>query len=201
MNKFLYLIIFFSSAVWLAGCATPSDQISLKKISPKQRFYTGRMNIKLNGVPASKCEVYLNYDVAPSIQLSDSGFIVYKTDRENIHFKKIACQHAFDKSLSAWHIKALNLAAVEKPSEQSTVHYFGDVNIDWAIDPEQTKEAAYKDYDSKTYHKVGRVNDSGEMKITITADLPKIEKEFYGSVVEAKDKNWILKETILKASH
>src|SRR4051812_2262172 len=110
----------------LAACTTLSDDVSVKKMQPKQRLYVGRILVTMNEKPAPKCEVYLNMDVAPSIKLTPDGFLIYKTDRSELKFRSIACYDQLDMYLAAWHHQKLNLTAVSRPEDQNTVNYFGD---------------------------------------------------------------------------
>lgn len=209
LNSRLFKIFFVNSALFLVvcafvfantGCATLSNEISLKKMRPSERVYTGRIKVKLNDLSEPKCEVYLNFDIAPSIKLSSDGFLVYKTDREKFKLKKIACYHKYSDRMAAWHLHDLNLAPILKTDTGSEAIYFGDIEISWQIDPELSRESAEKDNDMSTPMKTGRVNDSGEMKITILDRFTEMQTEFFQKVPHATEKGMTLKSAMVQLS-
>ncbi len=198
MLQLLKLSIVGSLAILLnTACATMSDEVSLKKITKSERIYAGRILVELNGQPASRCEIYLGYDITPSIKLSADGFVVYKTDREKFQMRSVACYHKYSPRLSAWHHQKLNLEPVAKSADQSAVQYFGDITLKWQIDPETTKETAEKDTDSRTPMKEGRVDDSGELIVDIVDNSALMQNTFFEKVPAAKEKNMALQSAIV----
>jgi hypothetical protein len=154
----------------------------------------------MTGQENPKCELYLNLDLAPSIKIAPDGFIVYKTDRQKLNFKKIACYHQYSERLAAWHLQSLNLAAILKPDSNADVTYFGDVELDWQIDLKTTREAAENETDSATPLKVGRVNDSGEIRVKITDASAVMQTDFFEKIPEAKEKGLGMKTSLVELS-
>lgn len=191
-------LFFFIFILNVCGCATLSDEISLDKVTAKQRVYIGRLNVKLNSDEAPKCEIYLNYDLVPSIQLSPDGFVFYKTDRENLTLKKIACLHKSSQKLSAWHHQILPLTTIVRPAESLEITYFGDIKLNWAIDPNETVLAAQNDNESKTPNKIGRVISSGEIKAEILDKQPEVKEHFFSKNPEAFKREFKVKTHLIE---
>jgi hypothetical protein len=184
------------------GCATNSNELSLKKMSMNQRIYVGKIQVSFAGVEggeAPKCELYLNSDITPSVRISSDGLVIFKTDRNPFVLKSLACYHAASHSRAAWHKQDLNFEGLEREEEQATVKYFGDVQVVWKIDPAATEEAAANDRESLGHIKVGHVKDSGAIKATVTDNRDQTAAAFYAAVPEAKDKNYSLKSDLVQA--
>ncbi len=165
---------------------------------PKQRLYVGKFKVNFNDDENPKCEIYLNYDISPSIKLSQDGLVFYKTDRESLKFNKIACLHKATPLLSAWHHQDLVLTPVKRGSDKLEVTYFGDINIDWVFDGETTVAAASRDTQSNSAVKEGHVKSSGELKVEIKDNQTEVEKQFLKRYPEAIDKNFKIKSQILQ---
>ena len=193
----LQIVLVLLSLGFLSACSTTSDEVSFKRIQLKDRFYVGQVRVVMNGVEAPKCELYLNLDISPSIKLAQDGFIFYKTDRENFKLKSIACLHSISNRAAAWHHQKLNLKSVSRPDDNSTIQYFGDIHIDWKIDPAQSVEASEKDMDSTGLVKVGHVKDSGEIRLKITADKSSIENKLTAKWPQVKEKDMKINESIV----
>lgn len=164
---------------------------------PSQRLYVGRIHVNFNGDDHSKCEIYINYDVAPSILLSSDGLVFYKTDRQDIHFRRIACHHKGTTYLSAWHHQALPLERIARPQQQEKIHYFGDIHVVWKIDPTQTIEAAQKVPTSNLPYKEGRLNNSGEIQVTVSNQLQDVEALLVARWPEVREKKFLLEEALV----
>jgi hypothetical protein len=163
--------IFFCFVISAIGCATPSnDADQFKKISPSQRLYVGRMQVLLNGTPAEKCEVFVNGSLIPNLKIASDGYMIYRTDDSAPGLAKLTCLHKLNFFKSAWHMKDLNLDPIHKPKEQNTVHYFGDLKVDWTVDPKTTENAKVVESDPGP-NKVGTVKNSGELKVTVENKL------------------------------
>ncbi|OFZ18762.1 MAG: hypothetical protein A2Z20_01365 [Bdellovibrionales bacterium RBG_16_40_8] len=191
-----FLSSFFYSLFWAVGCATLSDEVSIEKINSKQRLYVGRVLVNFNGETNPKCEIYLSYDIAPSIKLSSDGFVVYKTDRQELKFKELTCYHKVTSYIGAWHHQKLALRAIKRPQDSSEVNYFGDIHIDWVFDPKTSKIAADKDYDTRAPYKTGQIKDSGDIKIWVGKDMAYIENAFYSKVSGAREKGFRLQSAL-----
>lgn len=181
----------------LAGCATVSSEVSLKKIRPTDRVYAGRIKIKMNENESPKCEIYLNHDITPSVKLASDGFIAYKTDRDKLNFRKIACYHQYSQRMGAWHLQKLNLSPVVKSDSNENAVYFGDIELDWKIDPELSKEAADKSRESLAHIKEGRVEDSGDLKVTVVDRFAEMQVDFFNRIPLAKEKGLKLQSSIM----
>lgn len=173
--KELLKVSFAGLILILVGCATVSDEVSLAKISPRQRVYVGQFQVSLNGVENPKCEIYLNLDITPSLTLAPDGLVVFKTDRNELKFRRIACYDKMGARLAAWHHQDLGLSAIQKPEKPSDMIYFGKIKIDWRVDRELAERAANQVNDPTSVVKVAQMKDSGELSVQIESDPTNIE--------------------------
>lgn len=193
MSKICLLLVLAATI----GCATVSDEISLKKFTPQQRLYIGRLRVNFNGDEKPKCEVYINYDVAPSMKLSHDGWILYKTDRQGLRLREIACFHQGTKYLSAWHHQKLPLEEIGRPADKQNVRYFGDLVVDWKIDPNMTIEAAQKVTQAQSPFREGQVKESGELKLSVANHMTEAEVQFFTKVPEAREQGLHIEENVV----
>lgn len=185
----------------LLGCATPSSDVSFKKILPQQRFYVGRLKVSINGAPATKCEVYLNNDIVPSLQLAPDGLIVYKTDRENPQLKKLTCYRQINSGLAAWHFQKLPISSLLRPPDSQTVHYFGDILVTWRVDDQLASTMALEQQEDESRVKVARVEPSGDMKVEITSDAKGAERDWRTKSSQRPDLQFHFVESLVKLKH
>lgn len=149
----------------VSGCATDSNLAKFKQVKPKQRVYVGKVDITLNGKKATKCELFMNSQLAPNLKLAEDGYVVYKTSDRDTQLGKVRCLHQANNRKSAWHTQKLNLKKLTRPKKRKSVNYFGHLNIKWDIDPEKTLAARAQD--PYAFKQVGMVDDSGEIEITV----------------------------------
>jgi hypothetical protein len=169
---------------------------------PQQRVYVGRILVDLRAsgqkLDSPRCELYVNYDLAPSVKLAGDGRIVYKTDRSDFRFRKIACYHQENLYSAAWHLNTLTLAPVTRSEQQSEVTYFGDIALTWDIDRSATVTAAETGEASPPPTRVGRVENSGNIKIGIVSDLKASEEWLKKTQPLVVERNYTFQERLMK---
>ena len=193
-----FLVIGLFAVIFLAGCATVSDEVSVEKMSSTQRLYVGRLKVRLNEDKNPKCEVYLNNDISPSIRLSQSGWIIYKTDRKELRLRRLACYQQINPYEAAWHLHDLMLTSVLKSEDKSQVKYFGNLDVAWTVDPISTSQAA-RLVTVSGYPKEGRVEDSGELKISFTDNEREARDEFYKKLPADRARDYQSKKDLIGA--
>jgi hypothetical protein len=169
---------------------------------PQQRVYVGRILVDLRAsgtkIENPRCELYVNYDVAPSVKLASDGKVVYKTDRSQFRFRKIACYHQENRYAAAWHVRTLTLAPIARTEQQSEVTYFGDLTITWDIDRAATVAAAEKGELSPPPTRIGRAEDSGSIKIEIASDLKASAEWLKSTQPLVVERNYTFQERLMK---
>lgn len=193
----LNILVMVGVAIVVQACTTLSSEVSLKKFASKDRLYAGKIRVNMSGDEHPRCEIYLNYDISPSIKLADDGVILYKTDRDSLRFRSIACFHKINNRAGAWHHRDLNLKGIPKSESNEVVSYFGDIELNWKIDTDLTLEASSQDTDSTKGVREGHVKDSGEMKITISNSKDSMATVLLERIPEAKDKKLVLQESLV----
>src|SRR5262245_50413346 len=117
--------------IFFAGCATPSDELSVKMLSPKQRVYVGRIHINFGDQKPgdTKCEVYINKDLMPAFKLAKDRYFLYKTDRDEPLISEITCYHQPNRYVAAWHHQDSGLKPLYRPEDPKEAVYFGDLTL------------------------------------------------------------------------
>jgi len=195
------------TAAFAVGCSTLSTDVSLNKITPEQRFYLGRIHVNMKTadtllkkgevVAPTRCEIYLNYDVSPSVKLAADGWFFYKSDRQELRIRKMACYHQANKYSAAWHLQTLSLEPFARPSAQLEATYFGDVTVHWQIDANATLAAAEKDYSSPPPARVGRVENSGQLNATVAGDKAASEEWLFARYPDLKTREFKVTENLV----
>jgi hypothetical protein len=182
----------------LLGCASTSSEVGFKKIQPGQRVYVGQIKVTLNGAPATECELSMRGDLVPSMKFSGEGYIIYRSDREAAGFDTLKCFHKLRQFKAAWHSQVIRTEAFIRPTDSSTVTYFGHVTADWTFDPMTSESAPVLDPQPGP-NQIGQVKGSGEIKVSVQdqiADLEVYQKEHWkildgkkivSNLVEPKD--------------
>lgn len=166
--------IFLTACIFIASCATPSNEADFKKLSPMQRLYVGRIKVNVNGLPGEKCELYMNGDLVASVKIADDGYLIYRTEGRKPGLQKVTCFHKLNQYKAAWHSVDLDLKPFSRPEDQSNISYFGDVTLDWKMDTSLTESAEILD-GSQGPMKIGSVKNSGEIKVLIEDKLADID--------------------------
>ncbi len=189
------IILAFTSLLLICSCATNNDQLVIKKISQKDRIYSGRIFVDFNGKKnaEAKCEFYVNSGIIPDLKLTPEGYVFFKSDSKSFRFSRIACYDQPDFYTAAWHFQKLPLEKFFRSESPNTATYFGDIYITWKFNPEETKQAALQDQASPQFPKVGRIENSGVLQIEVRDAFAEHQKVFGEKVV---NKAWSADNTL-----
>lgn len=193
-NRFVSIVLCF----FILSCVSSKKDFSMEKLKPRERIYVGRVIVDFNGNLQPQCELYLNSDLAPSIKLEADGHIYYRTDRLQPRLSKISCYHQESARHAAWHVQDLPLDNLNRSEDQKEIIYFGEIQIKWNVDPNQTIESAKNEPETRELLRVGRVKNSGDLTVQVTSDVNAAERRFYSEQSDAKATGFLVKEQVLK---
>lgn len=185
INFFIGVLLVFLNL----ACATHSNELVIKKMKASDRIYAGRLIVDMNGQSNKelKCELYLNNSLLADIKLTEDGYLFIKSDNKKFRLSKIACYDQIDLYSAAWHHQRLPFSGLTQSDSTEKAAYFGDIYLNWKINPEETRAAARNDTSTPAYPKVGVVQNSGFIKIEVKDEFESIKPIFADKV---KDKSW-----------
>lgn len=168
-------------ALTMCSCVSPSNESNYKRVEGNQRLYVGRILVNLNGQAPSNCELHLDGDMIPTVKLSADGYLILRSEKDSLALGQLICLHKGSPFKAAWHSQKIPLGAIVHPKTHTQVTYFGDLVLNYTIDPEKTKHAPIME-SVPGPQKIGHAKDSGKISVSVEDQTE--------SIKTYAEKNW-----------
>jgi hypothetical protein len=150
------------------------QDIDLTKLKPEERAYKGNIQVTLNDVKNEQltCDLFLNYDLNPTIRLSPDGDFQFKSTKKKLAFSKIACIYTVNNQ-RRWIYHSLDLAKINQPKDSNEFYNLGQFSIEWKVD-----DSKFSKKDPAPFGSEDKMKDVGTIEIkpldTATPPSPQI---------------------------
>jgi hypothetical protein len=184
--------------VFVSSCVSNSNEFPLRELKSNDRMYVGQVNVVVNGQPGDKCELFLNSDLTANFKLVDSGWVIYKTQREESRFSRVTCKFKASPYVTAWITQSLGLDDLKRPKHFKTIANFGEILVNWNVDAKEVEKLVRSTTESKGPYLDGKVVGVGELTVEVKPNFEKAKAYYVETNKNEKmsDYEWV--ETLVE---